>query len=119
MKKAKIASTTMLGANSVSSYTATYQRTIQIPHGISGVIPFARVYYEPYRDGRITAAYDDSQDWLADPANDYGGYPGNAPICCYWVDSVNINIQLRYIDNSQAALSFPIHVIAYRDFGVA
>lgn len=120
MKKAKILSTTMQGANSASPYTGTYQRTVQIPHGIpGGRIPFARVYYEPYRNGTITAAYDDSQDWLANPPNNYGGYPGSAPVCCYWVDDTYINVQLRYIDNSQASLNFPIHIIAYRDYGVA
>lgn len=120
MKKAKIASTSMLGPNSVSAYTSTYERTIAIPHGIpGGRVPFCRVFYEPWRDGRITAAYEDSQDWLADPPNDYGGYPGNAPVCSYWVDATNVYIQLRYVTNGLAALSFPLHIIAYRDFGVA
>lgn len=120
MKKAKILSTTMPGPNSSSSYTGTYERTITIPHGItSGVTPFCRVFYEPWRDGRITAAYEDSQDWLADPPNNYGGFPGNAPVCSYWADETNVYIQLRYLTNTFASTNFPIHVIAYRDFGVA
>jgi hypothetical protein len=119
MKKAKILSTTMSGPNSASPYTATYERTVSIPHGITnGKVPFARVFYEPWRDGRITAAYEDSQDWLSDPPNNYGGFPGNAPVCSYWVDATNVYIQLRYQTNTFATTDFPIHVIAYRDFGV-
>lgn len=120
MKKAKIASTTMLGANNQSAYTFQYERTIAIPHGIpGGRVPFCRVFYEPWRDGRITQAYEDSQNWLGDPPNDPTLFPGNAPICSYWVDDVNVYIQLRYDNNSQAGLSFPIHLIVYRDWGVA
>lgn len=120
MKKAKILSTTMLGPNVQSTYTLQYERTVAIPHGIpGGRVPFARVYYEPYRDGRITQAYEDSQNWLGDPPNDNTLYPGVAPVCSYWVDATNVYVQLRYDNASLAALNFPIHLIAYRDWGVA
>lgn len=119
MKKAKIASTMMAGPNNQSSYILQYERTVAIPHGIpGGRVPFCRVYYEPWRDGRITQAYEDSQNWLSDPPNNYGGYPGNAPVCSYWVDETNVYVQLRYETNTFASTDFPIHVIAYRDYGL-
>lgn len=118
MKKRIIKSTTMNGPNVVSAYTTTYQRTLAIPHGEVGRIPYCRVYYEPFRDGRITNAYEDSQDWLSDPPNNYGG-SASAPICCYWVDETNLYVMLRYTTNALSATAFPIHYIIYRDYGLA
>lgn len=118
MKKHIYGSGTMGGPNTAPAYTGNYYRIAAIPHNL-GYVPFYRAFYEPYRDGRIMNAYWDSQGWLADPPNNYAGFPGVAPVLMTWADATNVYFMLEYQDGSLSGGTFVIHYVIYLDYGVA
>lgn len=88
-----------------------------IPHNL-GYVPLFRVYYEPYRNGRIMEAYNDGQNWIGATPNDFVG-AAVAPTVFAYADEKNLYIELVYTDGSLAgSADYPVYWVIYQDYGV-
>lgn len=103
---------------SVSFYSgAAYKSSKVINHGL-GYTPLYRVYYEPYRDGRVVEGFQDTAYFLPATPNDVRITPV-APTLLAWADEDNLYINLYYTDNTLAGDDFPIYWTIYKDFGLS
>lgn len=109
------ASQNMLGPNVSQFGGAWYTRELVIPHNI-GKPPMIRVFFEPFRDGKIYEAIQDGQYYLSNPPNTYGGTEDGPTLMAY-TDEGNLYIKLFFFDASLAAVNIPIHYIIYWDYG--
>lgn len=114
-------STTMLGPNTSRYSGSFYTRDLVIPHGVNrdsttNKVPMFRAYYEPYRDGAVYEAFQDTQYYYSTPINTYGGTE-DAPTMLAFADRDNITFRLFFTQNTLAALSFNVHCIIYQDYG--
>lgn len=109
-------SSTMLGP-STSRYFGSYFTTdFEVLHNL-GYTPLIRAYYEPYRDGRLFEAFQDTQYYFSNPINTYGGTE-DAPTMLVWADETKLYMRLYFSFNTLAAFSFNIHWVIYQDYGV-
>lgn len=109
-------SSTMLGPNVARTFSY-YTRDLVIPHNI-GRVPMVRVFYEPFRDGKLHEGIQDGQYYLSNPVNTYGGTE-DGPTLLISVDENNLYIRMFFTQNTLAAVSFPIHWVIYWDYGAA
>lgn len=115
MKRSSVSgSSTMSGPNTDKIFSFRSYKTI--PHNL-GYVPLFRLYYEPYIDGRIMEAYNDSQNWIGPDPNNFIG-PETAPTVFAYADEFNLYVELVFIDGSLSANTYPIHYVIYRDYGV-
>lgn len=105
---------TMKGPNTAQLFSY-YTRDLVIPHNI-GKPPMVRVFFEPFRDGKIYEGIQDGQYYLSNPPNTYGGTE-DAPTMLIYTDSVNLYIRLFFTQNTLANVDIPIHWIIYWDYG--
>lgn len=98
---------------------AWYTSEFSVAHEVSGKIPMFRLYYEPYRDGRIFEAFQDDQYYLPpSQPNSTSGTPA-APTVLSYADGTNITIRLFYPDNSFNGSDFTFYLVVYEDYGAA
>jgi len=110
-------STSMLGPNTLQFFGSWYTRDLVIPHGLPGdKVPMFRAYYEPYRDGKVFEAFQDTQYYYSTPINTYGGTE-DAPTMLAFADQDNVTLRLFFTQNIYAAVSFNVHCIIYQDYG--
>lgn len=115
-------STTMLGPNTSRFFGSYYTRDLVIAHGLNTGkpaqhrIPMFRAYYEPYRDGKVFEAFQDTQYYYSTPINTYGGTE-DAPTMLAFADDTNVTFRLFFTQVTLAALSFNVHAIIYQDYG--
>lgn len=106
-------SDTMLGPDTLYW---DYGRDYVIEHNL-GYVPIFRVYYEPFGDGKIVEAFHDSQAYVTDPLNEFGG-SADGPTCWASADENNLTITLYYQDDTLQSTEFPIYWVIYKDYGV-
>jgi hypothetical protein len=106
----------MLGPNTSEYFGAFYTRDYVVNHDL-GYTPLFRIFYEPFGDGKIMTALQDSQYYLSNPVNTYGG-GASGPTCMGQADDTNLTITLYYNSNSLAASSFPVYWVIYKDYGM-
>ena len=87
-----------------------------VPHNL-GYVPLFRVYYEPYRDGRVMEAFQDTAWFLPSSPNEVR-ITEVAPTLMSWADSENLYLELNYINSTLSGLTFPIYWVIYQDYGV-
>ena len=87
-----------------------------IPHNL-GYAPVFRVYYEPWGDGKITAAIEGSGSGLDNPPYDFSGAPAG-PGCWVSADDNNLYIDLMYTDGTKATNTYPVYWVIYDDFNL-
>lgn len=109
-------SDTMLGPNTSRFFGNYYTRDYEVTHDLL-YVPLFRVYYEPYRDGKIYEAFQDTQYYFSTPINTYGGTE-DAPTMLVWADDRKLYMRLFFPYNTLSALSFNIHWVIYQDYGV-
>lgn len=109
-------SNTMLGPNTLQTF-GYYTRDFEVNHNL-GYIPLFRVYYEPFRDGKVLEGFQDTQYFLTNPPNDFSSFTEDGPSCLSWVDENKLYIRLYFTTNALAALAFNIHWVLYQDYGV-
>lgn len=97
---------------------AWYTSEFTVAHEVDGKVPMFRLYYEPFKDGRIFEAFQDDQYYLSDPPNTYGGST-TAPTVLASADSTNITIRLFFTDNSFNGTDFTFYLVVYEDYGAA
>jgi hypothetical protein len=105
----------MLGPNTSRFGGAWYTRDYVIPHNI-GACPMIRVFYEPFRDGKLYEAVQDDQYYLSNPINTYGGTE-DGPTLMAFVDETNLTLRMFFAFNTLAAISIPIYWVIYWDYG--
>lgn len=115
MKRALADTETMTGPN--VDYTFFFAKDLTITHSL-GIVPFYRVFYEPFNDGKVFEAIQDSQYYLSDPINTYGG-SADAPVCYTEATDTTLRISLGFIDGTLSGDSFPVHYVIYKDYGLA
>ena len=115
-RAAESGSTTMLGPNVSEYFGNLWTRTLTIPHNL-GYVPFVRAFYEPFGDGKLMPATDDSDYYHSNPVNNYGGGE-DGPTMAVKPDATNLIIELKYLNNTRAAQSFPVYWVIYKDFGL-
>lgn len=106
----------MLGPNVSEYFGNLYTRTLVINHAL-GYVPFYRAFYEPFGDGKLMPATDDSDYYHSNPINTYGGGE-DGPTLSAKMDNVNLTLTLKYLNNSRAAQNFPVYWVIYKDFGL-
>lgn len=106
---------TMFGPDTLRFFGSWYTRDLVIPHGI-GKSPMVRVFYEPFRDGRIHEAIQDGQYYLSNPVNTYGGTE-DGPTLLVWTDGDNLYLRMFFFDTRFANVEFPIYWVIYWDYG--
>lgn len=107
---------TMLGPNTSQFFGNYYNRIYTVNHNL-GYVPLFRVYYEPYRDGRIMEAFQDTNYALPEAPNEVR-VNAIAPTCMTWADDVNLYIELDFWDSTLATNSFAIYWTIYKDYGL-
>lgn len=95
-----------------------YTSEFSVAHQVDGKVPMYRLYYEPYRDGRIFEAFQDDQYYLADPPNSTSSV-GAAPTVLSWSDSTDIHVRLFFTDNSFQGTDFTFYLVVYEDYGAS
>jgi len=109
-------STIMLGPNVSEYFGNLYTRTLVINHAL-GYVPFYRVFYEPFGDGKLMVPIMDT-DWaISNPINTFGGTP-DGPCLLAQADEVNLTLTLMLDNGSRAAQQFPVYWVIYKDFGL-
>lgn len=116
MKRSPISSTTQLAGPNQLMFSY-YRRTLTINHNLK-YVPLVRVYYEPYRDGRIMEAYDDTQNWIGPEPNNFIG-PETAPTLFYSIGDNTLELALWFIDATLASNLYNVWWVIYEDYGVA
>lgn len=106
---------TMQGPNVSRFFGSWFTRDLVIPHNI-GKPPMIRVFYEPYRDGKVFEATQDGQYYFSTPINTYGGTE-DAPTLMPFVDENNLTLRMFFFDNRFASTDFNIFVVIYWDYG--
>lgn len=104
----------MLGPNVARTF-GYYTRDLVIPHNI-GRPPMVRVFFEPFRDGKIYEAVQDGQYYLSNPPNTYGGTE-DGPTLMFFTDGLNLTLRMFFFDGSLAAVNIPVYYIIYWDYG--
>lgn len=83
-----------------------------IAHNL-GHVPLFRTYYEPFKDGFI---YPPLGDRLTGESTNPSG--GTGPYLVTWADSVNLYLELGYVDASLTG-TYPLYYVIYRDYALA
>lgn len=107
---------TMKGAGTDVYFGSTYKNVYEVNHNL-GYVPMFRVYYEPYRDGRIMEGFQDTSTYLPSTPNGVRT-SAVAPTCMTYADENKLYIALYFNSNSQQTLDFPIYWTVYMDYGV-
>lgn len=102
------------GPNTLRTF-GYYTRDLVIPHNI-GKPPMVRVFFEPFRDGKLYEAIQDGQYYLSNPVNTYGGTE-DGPTLLVWTDETNLYLRIFFTLNTLAAVDIPIHWVIYWDYG--
>ena len=111
-------SSTMLGPDTSRFFGSYYTRDLEITHGITNRTPMIRVFYEPFRDGKVFEAFQDTQYYFSNPINTYGGTE-DAPTMLAWADAQKVYLRLYFTTNAFQATSFNYHAIIYQDYGAS
>lgn len=118
MKKDPSSGTGTIAGPSVSYFFGNYYKTIRtIPHNLN-YTPLFRVYYEPFLDGKVMEAFQDTNGSLPNPPNGVR-ITNDGPTLLAWADSTNLYIELNFIDASLAGNNYPIYWTIYKDFGLS
>lgn len=110
--------TTMLGPNQSEYFGNVYTRELVIDHNL-GYVPFFRAYYEPYQDGVLYPIVMDTDYVLSSPINDFTFFTDSAPVIAAEASENQLVLTLFFIDNSLAAIPFPVYWVIYKDYGLA
>lgn len=110
-------SDTMLGPNTSRFFGSYYTRDYEVEHNL-GYKPLFRAYYEPFRDGRVFEAFQDTQYYFSNPINTYGGTE-DAPTMLVWVDNNKLYMRLYFVNTNFSASDFWIHWVIYQDYGAS
>lgn len=108
--------TTMLGPDTLRFGGSWYTRDKVIPHTVKKP-PLVRVFYEPFGDGKLYEAIQDSQNFLTNPPNTYGGTQ-DGPTLMVSFDADNLYLRMFFPNNTKAAVSYPIYYVIYWDYGM-
>ena len=117
MKRDAITNSIMMsGPNEGRYYNSAYIRRVTINHNL-GYVPFFRVFYEPFGDGKLFPAIYDTDYALPNPINTFGG--ANAgPVMMAQADETTLELTLVYPDASKASVQYPVHYVIYKDYGL-
>jgi len=116
MKKDPSSGTADLQGPNVSKYFGNLYISQQVVHHNLGYTPLFRVYYEPYRDGRIMEAFQDNAWYLPDTPNGLK-LTEVAPTLMSWADDEYLYIELNFINSTLSGFTFPIYWTIYKDYG--
>lgn len=109
-------SDTMLGPNTSRFFGNYYTRDYEVTHNL-GYVPLYRAYYEPFRDGKVFEAFQDTQYYFSNPINTYGGTE-DAPTMLVWADETKLYLRIYFTTSAFSATAFNIHWVIYQDYGV-
>lgn len=109
-------SATMLGPDTSRYFGSFFTRDYEVVHSL-GYAPIFRAFYEPFQDGRLFEAFQDTQYYFSNPINTYGGTE-DAPTVLVWADTHKLYIRLFFTFNTLSGVSFPIHWVIYQDYGM-
>jgi len=114
-------SNTMLGPSTSYYYGVFYGNDYVVTHNlglITGFVPMFRVYYEPFGDGKIIKAQNNSNYVMENPPLTTA-YPFvGGPTCLAKMNSTTLTISLYYQDNTLASNIYPIYWVIYKDYGL-
>lgn len=116
MKKDPSSGTANLQGPNVSKYFGNLYISQQVVNHDLGYTPLFRVYYEPYRDGRIMEAFQDNAWYLPDTPNGLK-LTEVAPTLMSWADDKYLYIELNFINSTLSGFTFPIYWTIYKDYG--
>lgn len=117
MKKDPSSGIVDLQGPNVSKYFGILYISQQVVAHNLGYVPLFRVYYEPYRDGRIMEAFQDNAWYLPDTPNGLK-LSEVAPTCMSWADETNLYIELDFVNSTLSGFTFPIYWTIYKDYGL-
>lgn len=89
---------------------------IVVPHNL-GYAPVFRAYYEPWGDGKITAAINGSGSGLDNPPYDFSGAPAGPSLVAN-CDENNLYLSLMYTDATKAGNTYPVYWVIYEDYNL-
>lgn len=118
MKKDESSGSTDLQGPNESKYFGNLWITQHVISHNLGYVPLFRVYYEPYRDGRVMEGFQDNGWFLPSSPNEVR-ITEVAPTIMAWADENKLYIELNYINNTLAGVTFPVYWVIYKDYGVA
>lgn len=117
MKKHSSSGTSSMAGPSVDFWFGSgFKSTLTIPHNL-GYVPLFRVYYEPYRDGRVMEAFQDNAWYLPESPNQVRTSE-IAPTMLAWADRTNLYVVLYFVNTSLSGFNYPIYHTIYKDYGV-
>lgn len=91
-----------------------YVTQLIIPHTL-GIIPYHKIYYEPFQDGVIwEATASRLNPTFINPRNT----AQSGPYCISWPDNLSVTIELGYNANTLTG-TYPIYYVIYRDYAIA
>lgn len=109
-------SATLAGPSTSRFFGSYYTSDYEVTHNL-GYVPLFRAYYEPFQDGKIYEAFQDTQYYFSNPINTYGGTE-QGPTALVWADETKLYIRLFFSFNTLSGVNFPIHWVIYQDYGV-
>ena len=116
MKRHESSGTYLLaGPNTARFFSSYFTSEVAIPHNL-GYVPLFRMYYEPFQNGELFEAFQDTQYYFTNPINTYGGSE-SGPTLLAWADEYNVYARLYFPFNTLNASTFPIHAVIYQDYG--
>lgn len=115
LKRDASTGSTSIAAPATSAYLGSlYITQLSIPHGL-GIVPYHKVYYEPFQDGII---------WEEAGSRNIGNFinPTNTaqsgPYCISWVDTLAVTIEIGYTANTLTG-TYPVYCVIYKDYAIA
>ncbi len=104
-----------LVAPTVSAFGGfVFTTTVIIPHNLN-IVPFFNIFYEPFSDNIIWEPMGTRLNGSITNPNNPSGAAG--PYLMAWADSINLTIELGYLDNSLTG-NFPVYYVIYKDYGL-
>lgn len=117
MKRHDSSGSANLAGPSVSKYFGNLYITQYVVNHNLGYVPLFRVYYEPYSNGRIMEAFQDTAWFLPSSPNEVR-VTEVAPTLMAWADEYNLYIELNFPYNTLSGNIFPTYWVIYEDYGV-
>lgn len=117
MKKDPSSGTGTMAGPSVSQYFGNYYTTTRVIAHNLGYVPLFRVYYEPYRDGRVMEAFQDTAYYLPTEPNGLKLIEV-APTLMSYADETNLYLELCFVFNTLSGFNFNVHWTIYKDYGM-
>lgn len=81
-----------------------------------GIIPFFRIFYEPFKDGVIWEALGTRNQQFATNPRNQAGVTG--PYLIGFPETTTLTIELGYSSNTLTG-TYPIYYVIYKDYGIA